>query len=72
MNKEDILTLIETILPKLQQWITFKEASFEPEEMVIVKQLATTILPGRIISWGCTPCAGEILSIIWAYYQREK
>jgi hypothetical protein len=72
MTKADILTNIETILPKLKQWIQYKEASFEPEEMQIVKEVAAAILPDRMISWGCTSCAGEILTLIWSYYQREK
>ena len=72
MTNEDILTKIEVILPKLQQWIFKKEASFEPEEMKLVKEIAAAILPGKVINYGCTPCAGELLKTIWSYYQRES
>ena len=72
MDKAVILTNIEEILPKVQQWITYKEASFEPEEMNIVKLVAAAIMPGKLLNFGCTPCAGEVLTTIWSYYQREK
>ncbi|WP_428329029.1 hypothetical protein [Mucilaginibacter sp.] len=72
MEKAEILNLIEQILPKIQQWIIYKEASFEPDEMQIVKQVAAVIQPGRVFNLNCTPCAGELLTLIWSYYQREK
>lgn len=72
MSKQDILTNIEIILPKLQQYIQYKETSFEPNELTIVKQIAAQIQPNRIFAWGCSPCAGEALTIIWSWYQREK
>lgn len=72
MTNPEIITQIETILPKLEKWIIFKEASFDPNELNVIKDLATTLLPGRIINWSCSPCASEILTIIWSFYQREK
>ena len=72
MDNIEILKNIEMILQKLQQWITYNEASFEPEELAIVKEIGKDILPSRLINYACPPCVGELLTTIWSYYQREK
>ena len=72
MDNQNILSMIETILPKLEKWIIFKETSFEPNELSIAKDIAASILPGKVINWTCSPCASEVLTTMWSFYQREK
>lgn len=71
MEKSEILNKIEQILPELQQWITYKEASFEPEKLQILKEVAAALQPGQVINWSCSSCSAQTLTIIWSWYQRE-
>ncbi|MGY4540067.1 hypothetical protein ACVW0P_004509 [Mucilaginibacter sp. UYNi724] len=72
MTKQEILTSIELILPKLQYYAVHKEASFDSQELAVLKGVVKAIMPERIISFTCSPCVGEFITIVYSYYQRES
>ena len=72
MEKDDILTKIEVVLPKLQHYAAYKEVTLDATELAIIKEIAPAILPDRGVNFNCSPCAGEFLTILYSYYQRES
>lgn len=72
MSKEDILSMILPLLPKLQQWMQYKNVALEAPEREQVKVLAGVLAPGRTFCFHCSPSVGELLTIIYSYYQRES
>lgn len=72
MTPKEILEQIEIILPKLQQYITYKETTLDDSERTILTAVGKAIVPDRSYSLACGSCGVELIQIVWAYYQREK
>lgn len=72
MSKKEILVNIESILPILEQWVKNKEVVASGGDMDIIKELAKVLVPERTWCWTCSAGKGELLTIIYSYYQREK
>ncbi|QEC78751.1 hypothetical protein [Mucilaginibacter ginsenosidivorax] len=72
MTKADILSKIDTVLPMLQQWMQYKEVVASGADMDTIKELAAVIVPERTWCWTCPAGKGELLTIIYSYYQRES
>lgn len=72
MTKADILSKIESVLPILSQWMQYKEVVASGADMDTIKELAKILVPERSWCWTCSAGKGELLTIIYSYYQREK
>lgn len=72
MTPEEILEQIEIILPKLQQYITYKETTLDDAERTILTTVGRAIVPDRTYSLACGSCGVELIQIVWAYYLRES
>jgi hypothetical protein len=72
MTKNEMLDNIEIILPQLQQYITFKEATLNESQRNILLTVGREIIPNRTFNLACGSCGVELIQIIWGYYQREK
>ena len=72
MTKNEILALIIPIYKKLQEYITQGSTQLLPTEQQTLIQIGKELQPNYPFNFSCSSCAGEIVRLVYAYYEREK
>jgi len=72
MEKAEILQNLETVIPKVKEYIATKSTSLNLVEKQALQQLVPIITPNKQWCFSCSSSLGDLMIAVHCYYEREN